>query len=435
MNNIPPSLSASFELSFAYITLRDRIPVIITKIIDQLHRDKNETAITFGPGSKEEVKEIIGRLAKLKNEITTDKPLVTLQDDFSDTIMWNKSIEELTVRETKQPTWFATSWLYDECYMYRRIFEAFQLSNTLKKIDCFQKQKEDSVFQSAETMAILGAHLINILNNINNAEELKSHFNEMLQISLWSNRCDLSIAAGAERAQKDDPIKSLNNLSQFILVNNSQQTVDHIINVNQQKSQGIRIDIILDNSGFELFCDFCLAHFLCAAKLVNRVHFYVKCMPWFVSDTTAADFEWLLNTLDGMNDPVLNDLGGTWKKYVNDGIWSVQKDLFWTLPYDYSEMKKYDSNLYERLSHADLLIFKGDLNYRKLTGDRKWNSTIPFETALRGFNPSPLCALRTLKADTVVGLAPGQAEAKEITDTNWMIKGDYAVIQFNSNKL
>lgn len=91
-------------------------------------------------------------------------------------------------------------------------------------------------------------------------------------------------------------------------------------------------------------------------------------------------------------------------------------------------MKQIDRNLYNSLEESKLLIFKGDLNYRKLVGDMNWVHTEKFEVALRGFNPAPLVTLRTIKADVVVGLKPGQAEEVMKLDKDWLTTGKYAVV-------
>lgn len=93
-------------------------------------------------------------------------------------------------------------------------------------------------------------------------------------------------------------------------------------------------------------------------------------------------------------------------------------------------MKKADPALYSTLSTHSLLIFKGDLNYRKLVGDMNWERDIPFKDSLRGFLPSALLALRTLKADTVSGLRTGLAEEMDKKDPEWMVTGEYGLLQF-----
>ena len=68
---------------------------------------------------------------------------------------------------------------------------------------------------------------------------------------------------------------------------------------------------------------------------------------------------------------------------MNSGIWEVLVDSFWTYPCVYSELKKVDPQLYSGLAEAKLVIFKGDLNYRKLVGDINWETTVNFKTSLQ----------------------------------------------------
>ena len=50
----------------------------------------------------------------------------------------------------------------------------------------------------------------------------------------------------------------------------------------------------------------------------------------------------------------------------------------------------------------------------------------------QGFLPSNLLSLRTLKADVVAGLAAGQAERLALLDPDWMVNGNWGLIQFAS---
>ena len=158
-------------------------------------------------------------------------------------------------------------------------------------------------------------------------------------------------------------------------------------------------------------------------------------MPWFISDTMKEDFHWMLRTLEKLSTkyPTLGTLAKRWEQYLLLEKWTIEVEEFWTLPYVYSEMKVIDPQLYNKLSKATLLIFKGDLNYRKLLGETNWVPTERFSKALQGFHPAPLVTLRTLKADLICGLKPGVAETTAARSENWLITGDYAVIQFDGS--
>lgn len=55
----------------------------------------------------------------------------------------------------------------------------------------------------------------------------------------------------------------------------------------------------MDNSGFELITDLCLADYLVSSGkgFFGKVRFRVKDCPWFVSDTMEHDIRWTLDEL------------------------------------------------------------------------------------------------------------------------------------------
>src|SRR5205085_2900262 len=58
-----------------------------------------------------------------------------------------------------------------------------------------------------------------------------------------------------------------------------------------------RVDIVLDNAGFELFVDLVLTGYLLESGLATHVVLHPKNIPWFVSDVVPRDFADTLNVL------------------------------------------------------------------------------------------------------------------------------------------
>ncbi|XP_013006514.1 damage-control phosphatase ARMT1 isoform X2 [Cavia porcellus] len=418
--------------------MKDRTPQILTRAIDTLHRHKSEFFEKHGEEGVEAEKKAISLLSKLRNELQTDKPVVPLVEDCADTDLWNQHLQyqrSLLNESDGQPSWFRSPWLFVECYMYRRLHEAVIQSPPINDFDVFKESKDQNFFESQESIIALCTHLQELLRTIEDLDEnqLKNEFFKLLQVSLWGNKCDLSLSGGESSSQKTSVMDSLEDLKPFILVNDMEHLWSLLSKCKKTREEASvdRVYIILDNSGFELVTDLVLADFLLSSKLATEIHFYGKTIPWFVSDTTIRDFNWVIEQMKQCNHKWMSKCGVGWENYIKVGRWVYRDHIFWTLPHDYSAMSQVAPDLYAELQKACLILFKGDLNYRKLTGDRKWDFTVPFHQALRGFHPAPLCSIRTLKAEVQVGLQPGRGEQLTALEPNWLTTGKYGIFQFD----
>lgn len=428
----PEPLSGKDEGSFAYLTIRDRMPVILTKVIDLVHRRASASSDENQQENTEDSKDVLAKLSKLRYEIKTNKPLMSLEDDRLDVGIWNDTVENTkSLVDDAKVASFTGAWLVVECYMYRKIYEAFSLSKHHKSFDPFQEQKETSFKElqsSAESLAqfLCEAMETTSVNSGDGGGGIKSVFDTLLQFCLWGNRCDLSISSGEILGQQG-PAKAahLQHLKGNIIVDNLEDVWNAI-----HSNKNARIDFVLDNSGFELFTDLCFAEFLLHAKLAEKIHLHLKQIPWFVSDASKKDLLWMFEEMKLSSNKFLQQLSEGWLNRIQDGSIVLQDHQFWTLAQDFSEMKSVAPDLYDHLSKAKLVFFKGDLNYRKLVGDRKWPHTTPFVEALWGFLPAPLCSLRTLKANVQVGLFSGQDGKLDAISKEWMTSGSFAVIQY-----
>lgn len=73
------------------------------------------------------MKSAIGELSKLKYEIQTNKPFSKLRGNSWDAEQYNKYLEQQSTI-VEHPAFYNAIWLHSECYMYRRIREAFELT-------------------------------------------------------------------------------------------------------------------------------------------------------------------------------------------------------------------------------------------------------------------------------------------------------------------
>ncbi|KAL8688640.1 MAG: hypothetical protein Q9224_004834 [Gallowayella concinna] len=470
------SYTTSDETSFAYVSARDRWPVILTGAIDDIHRAistcKDEEKVADG-------KTIVEGLTKLKYELQHNRSLTPLVDDGRpDVADYNRELAAL-----HSPTWFNVPWLYAECYLYRRMSTFFALSTHWRSYDVFARQKLSTFISSRPAVLELAAKykmLITQLQNdtpttqtpeeIEDAEKLL--FTEMCEICLWGNATDLSLltALTYDDIQKLQGADARKAQEKNILVNHLPEAYRTLKAAQTANPKGERrLDIVLDNAGFELFVDLILAGYLLAAGLATQIVLHPKSIPWFVSDVLPADFASLLNALadpralystpsdshsgtDRAPAPIsdqevaeLSFLFNHWSTLHQEGQLTIRPNLFWTSGGSYWRLPLSAPALYEDLKGSELVIFKGDLNYRKLTGDAMWPTTVPFSTAIGSMGPGSgirTLALRTCKADTVVGLTKGEDERLKGMEggggdtgaRKWAWSGKWAVIQYCDGK-
>ena len=74
----------------------------------------------------------------------------------------------------------------------------------------------------------------------------------------------------------------------------------------------------------------------------------------------------------GTDDQVasLKQMGQRWKNYEKQGQWVYEQHPFWCTGYTFWSINNEAPDLFLHLSESDLVIFKGDLNHRKLVSGK-----------------------------------------------------------------
>ncbi|KAJ2461216.1 Hairy/enhancer-of-split with YRPW motif protein 2 [Coemansia sp. RSA 2424] len=455
-NNTPykPLTAARDGSNFTYESLHNRVPHILTSVINDFYTTiqgcTDAAAIAEG-------KSLTGQLSKLKHEMVTNKQLTPLEEDgVGDIKTWNHWLGLYF----PTATWYTAPFLTWETYMYRRIATIFKRSEYWKQYDFFGEKKEATFRASMAAVAKMCGRVDALIRDCQAEDhQTRMHylaFVEVLHASLWGNQTDLSMFPDllkTEEALEEMQARIISagqTNSAKIVVDDTDRVWKEIVG----PMRGGRIDIVLDNAGFELLQDVLLAHWLVSLGYASKIVFHAKRIPWYVSDVTVEDFHWLvrvaqtptllLGATKGMaeaDEAALVTLGSQWAGFLANGTWELKDELFWTGPYGFRYLPSAEEGREVwngELTRADLVIFKGDLNYRKLIYDLEWPVSTPFGDALGAMATDPrapaILALRTAKCDTIVGVAPDRARALFAAQRDWLCTGQYGVIQLNAKE-
>lgn len=403
---VPLPSFTSDKSSFGYSTVKTRWPNILKDCI----RDVED-------------KSLVPEFEKILTKIQNDEKIVKFTDEE---IQLNPDLKHYNEKFV-DCHWHDGPWLYLECYLYQLINNVF-LKAGKPDYDIFHKLKDSTLTSSEYGITELCKKLANFDFKLPESDKL-IYFKEFIDISLWGNSTDLSLLAGNVTLEEIKSVQGAEIRKQNeknILVNDTEVAFNHLSNLSPGP-----IDIVLDNSGFELFSDLVLLYFLLKTNMVTKVTLQCKKIPWFVSDTLIKDLEELLVGIAKYNNSEVDWFIKEIRDCVAEGKIEAVTNEFWTLSDPYWYLGQYP--IYEQLKESKLVIFKGDLNYRKLTGDLQWPKTTPFTEAIRDLSKTelPILSLRTCKADVVVGLPEGVEETlKDKSGEFWAASGKYAVINF-----
>lgn len=381
---LPSPLRANEAGTFAEDTVLRRLPETARRAIAENELDERQ----------------IRRLEQLIAEIGSGVIVGVDEPEADDAAEWARHVAEY-----EGSSWVDVPWFFAETYFYRRLLAATGYSQLGERrgVDPFALQKQLGL----ESSVPLVAGLTQLLGDVRT----------LVGASLWANRVDLSLwPADASDAGARIAAVLGDEANSRLLADDTDQVADILEN------NGTSVHFVLDNAGAELVADLALA-----AEVVNRqgrVVIHAKPHPTFVSDVTLPDLDATLRRLVDLPDQA-GLIGRVLVEAKHSGRLEARVHPFWVSPLPFWQCP---DELVGQLAEADLVIVKGDANYRRLLGDLHWDPTTPFEKIVRP--KQPLLALRVAKSEVAAGLDGSTIERAGGADPDWMTSGDWGMIQF-----
>ncbi|MGW7410937.1 damage-control phosphatase ARMT1 family protein [Streptomyces sp. NPDC054863] len=382
--------------SFARSVLAERHPALIERV---------RRAFPYGPGQHRALDALLEETAH--GVIAPPPP-----GDDRDREQW-----EVWGKGHLGRSWFEVPFLWAESYFYRRLLGAvgYFEAGPWQGVDPFGpfKRAELDTPETGGELAALGQ--LGQPAPEREAERARA----LLLGSLWGNRADLGflMGAGAAGQRTDEALVADDSAALWALLPAGALPAG--------TPHARTVCLVADNAGRELLPDLLLADHLLRYGRAERVVLHVKPYPYFVSDATTADVVDCLRHLRGAGGAAREAGHRLWDDMASGRI-EVRAHPFSCAPLPYEDMP---DDLRQDFAEATVTLMKGDLNYRRLVGDRMWPATTPFADRTAYF-PGPVAALRTLKSDVLVGLAEG-AEKALVTEhgQRWRTAGTHALIQ------
>lgn len=428
--------------SFAHGVLRDRHPALIAQV---------RAAFPYGPRQQ-------ARLDALLTEITTGviEPLPTGAHDHQ---AWNTWGQGLFGR-----SWFAAPFLWAESYFYRRLLEAvdYYTPGPWQGIDPFEPAKTAELAEAAldadltamATPAPVGpaaateAATVPVADEVTGAASCalatdperpagrssRAHGHRLLLAALWGNQADLGFRLSVATSREPHPENERPEDAGPAGTEPPSRVAGLVADDSPafwaalDDRPGGAVHVVADNAGRELLADLALIDHLLHTGLAATLTLHLKSAPYYVSDALTADVAACLRRLGAVGGHPA-DVAERLHTAASRGRFTLATHPFWCAPVSFHHLP---SELATAFGSATVTVLKGDLNYRRLVGDCHRHPTTSF-AAVAGYFPGPVCALRTLKSDVIVGLAPATLADLNASGTRWRTSGIHGLVQFHGH--
>ncbi|MBN2322166.1 MAG: protein-glutamate O-methyltransferase family protein [Spirochaetes bacterium] len=397
---LPPFISTGDPGSFAERTLKKRLPEQIDLVIAR-NRLSGRTA-----------RDLLGLKQELESGIIDD-PFVGFTSQKKALCDEERSVWAREVSRYERRPWNGVPWYFAEALFYLKLLLAcryFDENGDFFRVDPFRHEKEDELFSDTGCIRTMAA----VSELLEVVADPKEKLLQLIVCALWGNRIDLSNKHIAHDAGR----RILDYDRERILV-------DHSGRLRELLSNAGRVDIVTDNCGTELGCDLLLAGCVLGFSARSRVYFHLKKHPMFVSDAMEKDVEKTVSAFVCNGSPALEEIGESLYRYMDEDRLKLRGHGFWNSPLHYTDLPK---DLAGTLAESDVVIFKGDVNYRRLLSDRHWPKNSSMED-IAGYFPAPFAALRTLKSEIVVDIKEETAAELDSIDPDWMVNGERGIIR------
>ena len=382
-----PVITAADPDEFPYSVFHRRHPKLFAQV---------RAALPYGPGQLEALRRL--EWETLDSTIgPLDPGEAAAAGDHAQWAHWGAQYIDRGLRWTDAP------FLFSESYFYRRLLSATgYFAGAWRGVDPFGPMKAAGLAgpEVDRELAAYGRHA-----ELSPAERDAA----LLTSCLWGNRADLGFQLIA-----GEPV------GVSLLADDNPAIWAHL-----DAAPGGRVNIVADNAAEELLPDLLLIDRLLNTGRATDVVLYLKPRPYYVSDAMAQDATAALRRLVAAPGAA-GEAGRRLWECCTQGRLVLSAPDFFCSPLGFRDLPK---QLVDEIAGAKLTIFKGDLNYRRLVGDRLWPATTPF-AALTAYLPGPVAALRTCKSDVAVGLSGQTVADLDAAEPDWRFAGRHAVIQF-----